>query len=448
MTVDGRHPAMTSDSDTDYDTDTDYAERPAGGGTSVGGAIRLRRFGERTPVQIVSTLLRLGLGGVWLAAGVLKIGDPDDMVRSVRAFRILPEALVEPVAFAVPFVEVALGALLVVGLAVRAGAVVSTVLSAIYVSAIASAAARGLRIDCGCFSSGGDLTAEQPTQYTSELVRDGLLLAASALLAVWPRGYLAVDRLLDRPTTTDGGSTDEFQPTEPTEHPERQNGKNGPNRTDPRRQKIAAARAAQAARQRRKRRIYVAVGVLGVLLIAAIVGIAVQTSRNDSGPVVLPVTATGDDDGIVVGDPAAPVTLDVYEDFQCPNCGQLEQASGDTINQLVQDSKAKVVYHVMSFLGPESERAANAAAAAADQDKFAAYHAVLFAQPAPGANRWLHEPDADRPRAAGGPDVAGVRRCGEQRDVRRLRHQGERHGIETRRHRYADLVRQRPADQR
>lgn len=160
-------------------------------------------------------------------------------------------------------------------------------------------------------------------------------------------------------------------------------GTKGTNRTDPRRQKIAAARAALAAKQRRKRRIYVAVSVVAVLLIAAIVGIAVQTSRDDSGPVVLPATATGDDNGIVGGDPAAPVTLDVYEDFQCPVCGQLEKASGDTINQLAEDGKARVVYHVMSFLGPESERAANAAAAAADQGKFAAYHDVLFANQPP-----------------------------------------------------------------
>lgn len=167
-------------------------------------------FGERAYVRIVSTLLRLGLGAMWLTAGALKIGDPDGMVRSVRAFRILPEALVEPVGYALPFVEVALGATLVVGLAVRAGAIVSTLLLAVYVAAIASAAARGLRIDCGCFSSGGDLTADQPTRYTSELVRDSLLVAASALLAVFPRGYLAVDRLLDQSTTTDGESTDEF----------------------------------------------------------------------------------------------------------------------------------------------------------------------------------------------------------------------------------------------
>jgi uncharacterized membrane protein YphA (DoxX/SURF4 family) len=153
----------------------------------------------RPASRTVSTVLRIALGAVWLAAGLLKVNDPDGMLRSVRAFRILPETLVQPVAYGVPFLEIALGVLLIVGLAVRVTAVVSALMFATYVAAIASAAARGLRIDCGCFSSGGDLTAGAPTHYTSELVRDSLLLAAAALLVWRPVGYLAVDRLLDQP---------------------------------------------------------------------------------------------------------------------------------------------------------------------------------------------------------------------------------------------------------
>lgn|GEM_PF-244988 len=158
-----------------------------------------RPFGERPWVRVVSTLLRLGLAVLWLVAGALKIGDAAGMVRSVRAFRILPESLVHPVAYAVPFVEIALGVLLLLGLAVRVCALLSALLLAAYIAAIAAAAARGLRIECGCFSSGGDLAKGAPTHYTSELVRDSLLLVASGLLARWPSGYLALDRLLDGP---------------------------------------------------------------------------------------------------------------------------------------------------------------------------------------------------------------------------------------------------------
>lgn len=159
--------------------------------------------------RAVSTALRLVLGAVWLAAGLLKINDPEGMVRSIRAFRILPEALVQPVAYGVPFLEIALGVLLVAGLAVRVTALVSALMFALYIAAIASAAARGLRIDCGCFSSGGDLSAGASTHYTSELIRDSLLLAVAAVLAWRPVGYLAVDRLLDRPVDDRFGSDDD-----------------------------------------------------------------------------------------------------------------------------------------------------------------------------------------------------------------------------------------------
>lgn len=166
----------------------------ASGDAGDAGTPRTRRF-----ARVASTVLRVGLGILWLAAGALKINDPDGMVRSVRAFRILPEALVDPVAYAVPFVEIALGVLLIVGLTVRLAAAISAVLFAVYIAAIASAAARGLRIDCGCFSAGGDLTSEAPTHYTQEIVRDSALLLASLLLARWPAGYLSVDRFLNGP---------------------------------------------------------------------------------------------------------------------------------------------------------------------------------------------------------------------------------------------------------
>ncbi|MDT3443035.1 MULTISPECIES: MauE/DoxX family redox-associated membrane protein [unclassified Pseudofrankia] len=173
-----------------------------------------RSFGARAWVRAVSTALRLALAVLWLVAGALKVGDAAGMVRTVRAFRILPESLVHPVAYAVPFVEIALGVLLLLGLAVRACALLSSLMLAAYIAAIASAAARGLRIECGCFSSGGDLAKDAPTHYTSELVRDSLLLVASGLLARWPGGYLALDRLLDAPAAgrrRPGAAEDEYE---------------------------------------------------------------------------------------------------------------------------------------------------------------------------------------------------------------------------------------------
>jgi protein-disulfide isomerase len=71
--------------------------------------------------------------------------------------------------------------------------------------------------------------------------------------------------------------------------------------------------------------------------------------------------------------------IDLWEDFQCPVCGQFEKAVGPTVTQLAASGKAKVVYHPLSFLGEESVRAANAFGCATDAGKAEQFHNALFA---------------------------------------------------------------------
>ena len=140
----------------------------------------------------LSTTGRLLLGVVWLVAGASKITDLDASVRAVRAYRLLPETAAQVVGAGLPLVELLLGVLLVVGAGVRAAAVVSAVLMLAFVVGITSAWARGLRIDCGCFGSGGELGAGQDPTYGLELARDAALLVVAVLLARWPAGRLAL----------------------------------------------------------------------------------------------------------------------------------------------------------------------------------------------------------------------------------------------------------------
>lgn len=77
-------------------------------------------------------------------------------------------------------------------------------------------------------------------------------------------------------------------------------------------------------------------------------------------------------------------TMDAYEDFQCPTCGELERTLGPQIRSLAGTGQIKLVYHMMSFLdanlgNDSSTRAANAAACAADAGKFLQYHAAVYA---------------------------------------------------------------------
>jgi len=142
----------------------------------------------------VSTAARLVLGGVFLVAGGLKIIDPQSSVGAVRAYRLLPSSLATIVGWGLPFAEVALGVLLLAGIATRGVAAASAILLLIFIAAVASAAARGLSIDCGCFGGGGEVAPGQ-TAYGLEIVRDvGLFLLAVWL--VWhPQSRLTVNRL-------------------------------------------------------------------------------------------------------------------------------------------------------------------------------------------------------------------------------------------------------------
>jgi uncharacterized membrane protein YphA (DoxX/SURF4 family) len=140
----------------------------------------------------LSTAGRLLLGAVWLVAGASKITDFDASVRAVRAYRLLPETAAQVVGAGLPVVELLLGVLLVVGAGVRAAAAVSAVLMLAFVVGIASAWARGLRIDCGCFGSGGELAAGQDPTYGLELARDAALTVLAVLLARWPASRLAL----------------------------------------------------------------------------------------------------------------------------------------------------------------------------------------------------------------------------------------------------------------
>jgi uncharacterized membrane protein YphA (DoxX/SURF4 family) len=146
----------------------------------------------------LATAARLVLGGVFVVAGFLKIPDPAAAVRAVRAYQLLPEALVGPVAFGLPVLEIAVGLALLLGVFVRAAAIAAAVLLVVFVAAVASAWARGLRIDCGCFGNGGQV-AQGETAYPSEVLRDLGLLVVAVALAWRPASRLALGGRLPDP---------------------------------------------------------------------------------------------------------------------------------------------------------------------------------------------------------------------------------------------------------
>ena len=147
-------------------------------------------------LDLVGTLARLGLAAVWLVSGTLKAIDLDQTVVAVRAYDVLPRAAVDVVAAVLPFLEIALGLLLLLGIGTRLVAVASGVLLLIFIAGVTQAWARGLAIDCGCFGGGGGAVAPGATAYVQEIVRDVGFLALAAWLVVRPHTLLSMDARL------------------------------------------------------------------------------------------------------------------------------------------------------------------------------------------------------------------------------------------------------------
>ena len=120
--------------------------------------------------------------------------------------------------------------------------------------------------------------------------------------------------------------------------------------------------------------IAVVVGVLLIMLVPTLL------SRQTDSSASIPANVSADRGyGVVFnGELTGVPVVDIYEDFQCPVCTQFTQLNGTYIESLIAEKKATVVYHTLSFLGPESVNAANAAACSADEGKFLDYHRLLM----------------------------------------------------------------------
>ena len=140
-------------------------------------------------------LARLVVGGIWIWAGLLKVGDPASSVTAVRAYQLLPYDLAETVGHLLPVLELTVGVVLVLGLVTRVSGAVSALLQVAFIIGISSVWARGISINCGCFGDGG-ADPDAISHYPWEIARDAGLFLASAYLVWKPRTALAVDGVL------------------------------------------------------------------------------------------------------------------------------------------------------------------------------------------------------------------------------------------------------------
>ena len=125
---------------------------------------------------------------------------------------------------------------------------------------------------------------------------------------------------------------------------------------------------------------FTVIGTLAAVAVAVVV-LVLLNLPGSTGPTDTPYEpiARSQVSGRLEGDPAAPVRIIEYSDFQCPFCQRFtHETAPQLLEEFIETGQAALEYRHFAFLGPESVRAAEASECALDQGRFWDYHDLLF----------------------------------------------------------------------
>ena len=105
------------------------------------------------PLVLVSRLI---LGSVFIYASIDKIVNPGDFAKIVGNYHVLPFGIENLLAIILPWVEFIAGVCLIVGVMVDGATILVILMNIVFIFAITQALARGISVECGCFSVASD----------------------------------------------------------------------------------------------------------------------------------------------------------------------------------------------------------------------------------------------------------------------------------------------------
>jgi uncharacterized membrane protein YphA (DoxX/SURF4 family) len=128
----------------------------------------------------LALVARLILGAVFIYASMDKIAHPAAFAQAVRNYQILPGVMINLTAIVLPWLELVIGVLLLIGLFQEGSIPIVTLLLSVFFGAMVFNLARGLDIHCGCFHTSTQGTDRAPMLWY--VFRDGLLLLPALYL--------------------------------------------------------------------------------------------------------------------------------------------------------------------------------------------------------------------------------------------------------------------------
>ena len=130
---------------------------------------------KRKAIQMLLLGIEMGLGGIFVYSGLVKILNLQGFETVVRNYRLLPDLFVRFVAYVLPFVELVFGALFMLGRQSKITAYVLSGLLIVFIAALSIDLVRGINASCGCFSLISDRETKADMLLT--ILRNILLLS-------------------------------------------------------------------------------------------------------------------------------------------------------------------------------------------------------------------------------------------------------------------------------
>lgn len=142
--------------------------------------------------SIINLIVRIFLGVFFLSAALGKAAEPALFAKEIANYAIIPDPFINLVALIIPWIELIVSIFLIFGIRLKSSSAITSILLVIFIIAVGSAMARGLDINCGCFS--------QKIQYVGwpKILENTGLLILSIYLFFFPVKKLTIENLADK----------------------------------------------------------------------------------------------------------------------------------------------------------------------------------------------------------------------------------------------------------
>lgn len=130
--------------------------------------------------RIFHWLCRFILAGIFIYSGYIKLEAPLQFAAAIAGYKLVPDSLISPLANYLPWVEIALGILLLMGWKIRYVSMGASILLLGFVAILTITYMRGIDADCGCFGFGDRISPRT-------IARDVLILLPALFLVFEPR---------------------------------------------------------------------------------------------------------------------------------------------------------------------------------------------------------------------------------------------------------------------